>query len=80
MSWRNYKICNMAAMSEYTVNTFDFQSYSINFGRWMSMAMSGGTYRELARLTHLSDTIRKIKIPSDEWYGEVMVCSLGMVE
>ena len=29
---------------------------------------------------HLSDTIRKIKIPSDEWYGEVMVCSLGMVE
>lgn len=39
-----------------------------------------GTYRELARLTHLSDTIRKIKIPSDKWYGEVMVCSLGMVE
>ena len=44
------------------------------------MARSGGTYRELARLTHLSETIRKIKIPSDEWYGEVMVCSLGMVE
>lgn len=39
-----------------------------------------GNSRELARLTHLSDTIRKIKIPSDEWYGEVMVCSLGMVE
>lgn len=70
----------MAAMSEYTVNTIGLQSYSINFGRWMPMARSGGTYRELARLTHLSDTIRKIKIPSDEWYGEVMVCSLGMVE
>ena len=39
-----------------------------------------GNSRELVRLTHLSDTIRKIKIPSDEWYGEVMVCSLGMVE
>ena len=69
----------MAAMNEYTANAIDFQSHSINFGIWMPMARSGET-RELARLTHLSDTIRKIKIPSDEWYGEVMVCSLGMVE
>ncbi len=29
--------------------------------------------------THLSDTIRKIRIPSDKWHGELLMYNLDVV-